>query len=206
MSAVTIPDGNYTATLGTETCEFTITPAEGTVSWTINSVYYYQDGNEISVSLKAEFECANPDTVLSSDKAGDGVSIEILEGKVINAGEYTAKVTVSNANFTITSGETFAFTVNKKPVGVTFYVNEVERTADEISANGLTLEEIQNLTAKCEIDSVLASIQFTDEAGIVVDAESLAVGTTYKATAIISDGNYVLNSANSSVTFTVTAA
>ena len=206
VSAVTIPDGNYTATLGTETCEFTITPAEGTVSWTINNVYYYQDGNEISVSLKAEFECANPDTVLSSDKAGDGVSIEILEGKVINAGEYTAKVTVSNANFTITSGETFAFTVNKKPVGVTFYVNEVERTTDEISANGLTLEEIQNLTAKCEIDSVSASIQFTDEAGIVVDVESLAVGTTYKATAIISDGNYVLNSANSSVTFTVTAA
>ncbi|MGN0795760.1 MAG: MBG domain-containing protein [Christensenellales bacterium] len=203
VSTVTIPDGNYTANAETTTCAFTITPAKGSVTWNINSVYYYQDGNEINVSLKAVFECSTPETSLSSDKAADGVSIEIVEGKVINAGTYTAKVTLSNANFTIISGETFVFTVDKKPVAVTFSVNDVERTTDEISESGLTLDQVQQLTASCGIDTVAVTIQFTDETDSVVDAGSLVVGTTYTATAIIDDSNY---STTTSVTFTVTAA
>ncbi|MDD7397905.1 MAG: MBG domain-containing protein, partial [Firmicutes bacterium] len=210
VTAGDITNENYVANEATKKRSFSIVPASGTVSWTIAKTYYYDHGNEIDVVLGATFECLTTKpyaTTLSSSNPSDGLTIEILGGAVINAGSYTAKVTLSNGNFKISSGETFTFEVKALPVALGYTVGAVSKTIDEIKADGLTKAEASELRASYVYGdnvNLSASIKFIDAGGAEVAASDLQVGNTYKIeVASLSNDNYIANAASTNIEFTV---
>ena len=210
VTAGDITNENYVANEATKKCSFSIVPASGTVSWTIAKTYYYDYGNEIDVVLSATFECITTKpyaTTLSSSNPSDGLTIEILGGAVVNAGSYTAKVTLSNGNFKISSNETFTFEVKALPVALGFTVGDVSKTVDEIKSDGLTKAEASELMASYVYGddvNLSATVKFMDADGTEVAASDLQVGNTYKIViASLSDDNYTANAASTNIEFTV---
>ncbi len=99
---------NYNLT-GTLSKNFTIAKKSLTASWSNTTVTYNGEGQAPKVTLSGG---------LSGDTLGESVAIRT--GTAKNVGSYTAEVTVSNSNYTVSTHPTTTFTIKQKGINVTW--------------------------------------------------------------------------------------
>lgn len=107
-ATATSANSNYTLNPATASTEFTIEPYRVTVTWANTTVTYNGQRQLPTASAVG----VNNRVVTAT------VSITGYPNGAVNADSYTATAAIADTNYTITSGATHAFTINKKAVSV----------------------------------------------------------------------------------------
>ena len=187
--------GNYTMTarLGSDNVNYMIAGGGSalfiierrgvTLVWQEERTFTY-DGNEKSITV------VSAENLASGEELAD-LNISCLNNSASDAGEYTASAVLGSDNYTITSGASASFTIEKR--GVTLVWQEERTFTYDGTRNSIVVESAENLAEGDSLNSLDLTYRVNGGASDAGD---------YVTTAILGNDNYTITSGESAA-FTI---
>lgn len=185
-----LANGNYD--IKTTSANFTVTPYGLNIEWSDTPFTYNKTAQKPIATIKNPITGLAAPVVTVTTYSETGVAAD-----AINAGSYTAKASVTDGNYSIASGETANFTINKKSVTIIVGKSVTYGDTATFSENDLTI------TGLIGNDTLGGNPTFASEytAGSPVAEEGYAITVTFSETAL--NPNYSLDSLVITGTLTV---
>ena len=179
-ASVTISDSNYVINSGA-TKTFNITKKTLSVSWSDLSLTYTGSSLKPTVTLSGMVNGETVVPIVTVDGSSDGK---------VNAGTYTANVSISNSNYRITSNMSASFTIEVCTLQITW------DGLTQVYTGGL-LKPTATLVGVLDGDSVTVTVKVDNSTDGKIEVGS------YTAVVSISNSNYKLEQSQTTKTFTI---
>ena len=185
-----LANGNYD--IKTTSASFTVKPYGLNVTWSDLTFTYDKTAHKPTATVSNPIDGLTAPVIAVTTYSETGVAAD-----AINAGSYIAKASVTDGNYSIASGETTNFTINKKSVTIIVGKSVTYGDTATFSENDLTI------TGLIGNDTLGGNPTFASEytAGSPVTEEGYAITVTFSETAL--NPNYSLDSLVITGTLTV---
>ena len=185
-----LANGNYD--IKTTPASFTVKPYGLNVTWSDLTFTYDKTAHKPTATVSNPIDGLTAPVIAVTTYNETGVAAD-----AINAGSYTAKASVTDGNYSIASGETTNFTINKKSVTIIVGKSVTYGDTATFSENDLTI------TGLIGNDTLGGNPTFASEytAGSPVTEEGYAITVTFSENAL--NPNYSLDSLVITGTLTV---